>query len=75
MINEKVTIDGQDITLFADENATIRIWVSDVGAVCLPLVHDGRLTIRLTAAGLEALKANREFTYADIEEVGFEGND
>jgi hypothetical protein len=69
---EKVRIYNKDITQSADDDAGITVWVNDEQAIFLPLVHEGKLTIRLTAAGLSALE---ESIGEDLAKVEFQEND
>lgn len=75
MVYERVTIDGEDITLSAEEDAEIKVWVNDEMLLSMPVIHEGRLTIQLTAAGVAALKSEDAFRYEDIVAVEFEEND
>jgi hypothetical protein len=75
MIYEKVTIDGEEITLSAEEDAEIKVWVNGEVFLSIPVVYEGQLTIHLTAAGVAALEAEKELRHEDIGELKFEEND
>jgi hypothetical protein len=74
-VYEKVRIDGETIHLCAERNAEIKVHVNDEIPIHLPLVYKGKLTIRLTVAGLEALGAENYLCYGDVEKVEFDDPD
>ena len=75
MVYEKVTIDGEEITLSAQEDAEIKVWVNGEVFLSMPLVYKGQLTIHFTLAGLAALEAEEELRHEDITDVEFEENE
>jgi hypothetical protein len=75
MICETVKIFGQEITLSAEENVEIKVWVNGEVFLSMPLIYKSQLTIHLTLAGLAALAAEEELRPKDIIEVEFEEND
>jgi hypothetical protein len=77
---EDVDIGGYKITLSANDQAWVSIFLANIDTVELPLVHKGRLTVCLTEAGLDAIEEmgrygnHGRFRLDEIEEIEINGN-